>query len=574
MHYNTSCARNLSGLGLVSCKSIAAAAFLPSSWLIDGLVYQSMGQKNHSLGSSSLLTPKTRLSRVAKALSLLGWVGFAMPTLANPYFLDIGPSLTLGSGLNRANLQSAINNPANSNYLIGPDESFRISYLSAGGRYELGAVNDVWRASKDLQRVIDDAVGDGSAAAVKAAANRVETDFLPLLEKSARGSLQAQGGILSPVLWRSDSIPGVFSLALDAGSHAGSSVVTDNATVLIKFSSKDSKVDGSRLHISINGLADQLELLKGVKNSADQYAALGNLASQVSADEQEVLRTLLDSTLAGNTVDTSLAVTSATAFDMRIAAVARASLGYALDLTPLLPGLAKSLGSDGKIGIGLRAIALQAMMYRQTVALVDKDGNSTILDLSETAKSKNVISAGTLDLGVNYVAPTYQLGLTAYNLIPVRLRYPNPLRDPNLTNANAAVRLAKIGKIKSDEIVELQTQGVFEAAFFTPDRTWGFQMASALNKAVDFVGQPIQPASVALSYNSDYRQKEWPHWLAPSLRLGYHKNLAGSKLNGVAFGCGFGPLNLDIYSSVNQLKMDGKSIPQTFGLSLTFAEVF
>jgi hypothetical protein len=48
----------------------------------------------------------------------------------------------------------------------------------------------------------------------------------------------------------------------------------------------------------------------------------------------------------------------------------------------------------------------------------------------------------------------------------------------------------------------------------------------------------------------------------------------GTKLDGIGLGGSIGPLNFDLYSGVKQLKIDGKSVPQTFGFSLSIAEVF
>lgn len=64
-------------------------------------------------------------------------------------------------------------------------------------------------------------------------------------------------------------------------------------------------------------------------------------------------------------------------------------------------------------------------------------------------------------------------------------------------------------------------------------------------------------------------------WLIPAVRLGYNKNMKGTKLDTINAGItAFGVFNLDLAMSTQKSSFDGDSLPRYLAISLGFEERF
>ena len=101
-----------------------------------------------------------------------------------------------------------------------------------------------------------------------------------------------------------------------------------------------------------------------------------------------------------------------------------------------------------------------------------------------------------------------------------------------------------------------------------PTANWAISAALDLAPYDDLVGSEIQRLNVSTSLNSK------SFWL-PDVRLGYQKNLAGSKLASAGFGLSlFDVLTLDAQVALDDVIIDGDKAPRSFSFSIAFEEKF
>ncbi|MFM2056204.1 MAG: hypothetical protein RLY71_589 [Pseudomonadota bacterium] len=523
--------------------------------------------------SHPLPNPALHLARRPLAVAVLA----LLPLLAsaNQSLSDSGFGLTVGPVFNRTNLGSAAYNPANALRLIGDDEKVRIGVLQFGARYEIGAVDDVQKLSDSIKADVDAARASNNADQAVTLANKINSTYLPTLETGARANVQGQASLLAPLLWRTERLPGVWSFNVNAQAQASGAFRGGDMGVLVKFSSADANINGSRISVPVAGLASQLSTLQSAASSSDpaaQSAALQGLTGLLSTADQATLNQLISATGSGSTVGTSYALTSASAFDFKVAQVNQLSLGFATDLTDAtrLQGLSPATRLDA----GVRLSIYQARLYRQLAAFVDADGNSNTIELSSARTYQSNASALGVDLGLMWHDTNYQLGASLYNLNRPRLRYPSPLQDSNSANRTAAQQLAAAGKISLDDAVELKPHLVLEGSLFSADKRWLLQGSYAVNQTTDFVGDPHKRATVSAGFNAERFDNGWLDYLVPSVRVGYQRDLVGSKLSTIGLGLSWGVFNIDLNSSTQKVQADGSNVPRAAGVAISIAEKF
>lgn len=525
----------------------------------------------------SLQLPHSHAGRTGRRPPVVLVVMAALPLLAqaNQSLSTTGYGLTVGPVFNRSNIGSAAYNPANALRLVGDDEQLRLGYLQFGARYELGPVDDVQKVSDQIQADIDAAQNANDATQAVDLARRINSTYIPALQTGARVNVQAQASLLAPVLWRTEKLPGVWSFNLNTQAQAGGVFRGDDMSVLVRFSSTDSSINGSRLSVPVEALGSQLSTLQAAASSTDpttQNAALQSLSGLLSAADQATLSRLLSATASGSTVSTRFSVTSASAFDFKIAQVNQLSLGFSADVTD---GTAlKALTPSGRLDAGVRMSIYQARLYRQLAAIVDADGNGNTIEISSDRTYQRNATALGLDLGLMWNDTNYQLGASLYNLNRPHLDYPSPAEDSNLANRNAAQQLAASGQISLDDRVELKPHLVLEGSLFSSDRRWMLQGSYALNRTTDFVGDPHRRFTVSTSFNAERFDSGWLDYLVPSVRVGYQRDMVGSKLSTVGLGLSWGVLNVDLTRSTQKTEADGSSVPRAAGVSISLAEKF
>lgn len=166
-----------------------------------------------------------------------------------------------------------------------------------------------------------------------------------------------------------------------------------------------------------------------------------------------------------------------------------------------------------------------------------------------------------LDAGVLWVAENYRLGLTGTNLLEPSFEFP-ALDTSDYSNAAIAAQLQAM------QSYTLERQFALETGLFTADHQWSLNLAYDTQAITDPIGKESQWLSISGGWHSDN------FWL-PNVRLGYHKNQAGSELGYYAFGLTlFGYVNFDLGYSPDKVTVDGDSLPRGASASLGFNFAF
>jgi hypothetical protein len=453
--------------------------------------------------------------------------------------------------------------------LVGDDEKVRLGVLQMGGQYEIGDLNDVQKMADQIKADVDGVRASNNADQAKTLANKLNTTYLPALESGARMNVQGQVSLLAPLLWRTEALPGVWSLNVNAQAQASGQFRGSDMGVLVKFTGSGGAALGS-IAVPVTSLTNELSALQNASGSAAQTAALQNLRVLLSGTDQTTVNNLITTTSGGQTVGTTYAVTSASAFDFKVAQVNQISLGFSHDLTRIMPALSPS----AKLDAGMRLNAYQAKLYRQLAAFVDADGNGNQIKLSSDRTYQRNASAVGLDVGAMWSDDNYQLGASIYNVNNPKLSYPSPADDTNAANRAAAQTLAAQGKISLSDSVALKPHLVLEGSLYSANKRWLLQGSMAANETTDFVGDPQKHATVSLSFNAERFETGWLDYVVPSVRLGYRRNLVGSQLSTLGLGLSWGVFNVDMNTSTQKVQADGNSVPRSAGVSLSIAEKF
>jgi hypothetical protein len=267
------------------------------------------------------------------------------------------------------------------------------------------------------------------------------------------------------------------------------------------------------------------------------------------------------------------AVTSASAFDVKLARVTHLSLTYGADITHWLPDTARTTADSGRLDIGVRLNNYRARLERQVITFVDAAGNTRDIRLGDRS-NRNYANASAMDLGVMWGDEHYQIGATLYNIGSPKLRYPDPTVD---ANRDAIAKLILDGSISPLDAVALKPHIVLEASVFSANKRWLMQSSVATNATPDFVGEQQRFGTLAVAYNADRYQGNFAsllNYIVPSLRLGVRRNMVGSRLSLTSIGASWGIFSLDFSASQKSVNVDGSKAPRAAGVSFTVAEKY
>ena len=174
----------------------------------------------------------------------------------------------------------------------------------------------------------------------------------------------------------------------------------------------------------------------------------------------------------------------------------------------------------------------------------DSIDNVTTFDETETQMG--------VDLGVQYIATNYLVGLSVENINSPTFKY-NVVGNPN-----SNVR----GTLTED--ITFEPKARIEAATYSQNRRWTFAGFADLTKTVDITGLETQKAGVAASYASD-------KWLLPDIRFGYTNESAGNKMSRIHGGITVGFLSLDVAANSFEFGEDVEnSLAANLSMELAF----
>ena len=181
-----------------------------------------------------------------------------------------------------------------------------------------------------------------------------------------------------------------------------------------------------------------------------------------------------------------------------------------------------------------------------------------------------------IDVGIVWDTRKYRLGLVLENINSPSFKY-NPIGEdcvtPNSTSAStnscqsAAEFIQTQGEIKAKETYRkeplLRTDGLYKLT----DK-WLASAALDLAAYDDSVGFENQWMHLSTSY-------ETQSFFIPSARIGYKKNLAGSKTSSLTFGLSlFKYLTLDFEYGLDDVTVDGSKYPRRLGFAMSISEPF
>jgi len=232
---------------------------------------------------------------------------------------------------------------------------------------------------------------------------------------------------------------------------------------------------------------------------------------------------------------------------------------------------------QGTLYAGVKLKAMNMELSKQVIPLESLDSDD-IGDIIKDEYDNNQVTSTELgvDIGVAWVADNYSLGLTLENANSPEFEYGavgvacSSIEEntPRRTNCEAAAYFSQVkGEIDPTETYTKDAMLRADILFKFSER-WQLTSAIDLAEYNDVIGFENQWLHVATTYDAD-------SWILPSVRLGYHSNLAGTETSSASLGFTlFNSLALDFEYGLESIDVDGTKAPRRAGFSLSMEESF
>lgn len=166
-----------------------------------------------------------------------------------------------------------------------------------------------------------------------------------------------------------------------------------------------------------------------------------------------------------------------------------------------------------------------------------------------------------LNAGVLWVADRYSLGASVHDLLESEFDFPaidvSPYTNPDI-----------IDGLQRAQSFKLKRQLKLEGSLLSANKKWSLNTAVDANAVEDVLGFEYQWFSLSGGFHTG-------NWIVPDVRLGYHKNLAGSELTFVGGGLTFLKFfTFDLSATLDDVSIDGDSLPRGIDGSLGFRYAF
>lgn len=231
----------------------------------------------------------------------------------------------------------------------------------------------------------------------------------------------------------------------------------------------------------------------------------------------------------------------------------------------------------GKLHVGGKFKYINMELSKQVLPLIELAGED-LGDLIEDEYDKNQLSSSDfgLDFGLVWDSESYRVGLTLENINSPEFEYGeigvNCLDIAENTSSRSNCESARYftettGEISSKEVYKKHALMRADALIKITDH---LQLSTAIDLAKydDIIGDDNQWSHTALAYHSN-------SYILPSVRVGYHKNLTGSKTSSVTAGVTlFDIVSLDFEYGLESVEVDDSSSPRRVGFSLSIQEQF
>ncbi|MBN4063451.1 conjugal transfer protein TraF [Cardiobacterium sp. AH-315-I02] len=160
-----------------------------------------------------------------------------------------------------------------------------------------------------------------------------------------------------------------------------------------------------------------------------------------------------------------------------------------------------------------------------------------------------------MDLGAIWTGKQYQLGATLTNINEPDFKFPG-VDLSNISNPNI------VDAILRAQTYTMERQLKLEGGYISKSGAWGLNVGIDANAVPDPMFDDYQWVSLGAGFASD-------NWWLPGARVGIRKNMAGTKLTYITAGITvFNVVNLDLATTTQTIKVDGKTIPQGLVLNI------
>lgn len=233
--------------------------------------------------------------------------------------------------------------------------------------------------------------------------------------------------------------------------------------------------------------------------------------------------------------------------------LAEVSLAYSADLNRFF----KPQNGQVNAGIRFKAMTGQFNHYGLDFDSFLDDQNGAFEDrisdgLDEVTTFENTESQFGVDLGLQYIAKNYLLGLSLENINSPSFKYNTSSNTPTIVASYL------------EEDITFEPKARVEAATYSQNRRWTLAGFYDLTKTMDITGLETQKAGVAVSYASN-------RWFLPDLRAGYTNESAGNEMSRIHGGLTIGPVSVDVAANSFDFGEDvDNSIAANVSVELTF----
>jgi hypothetical protein len=212
--------------------------------------------------------------------------------------------------------------------------------------------------------------------------------------------------------------------------------------------------------------------------------------------------------------------------------------------------------SAGRLFLGAELRLYLKQLSRLSVRFGDITDSEELFDAIRDADYATDEGVG-IDVGALWVADNYQVGAQVTNVNEPDFIFP----DVNLASYRSQ---HVIGLLESDKKYRMDRQLKLEASLFAQDRRWSAHLGYDADPATDPMGDRFQWLTLSAGFTTD-------SWWIPGGRIGFRKNLTGTELGYLGIGItAFRIVNIDLASTLDTVKIDGKKLPQGLMGSIGF----
>ena len=468
-----------------------------------------------------------------------GWL-FLIPAIATagPVYLPQSANLTYGDVTHGQRVLSASSNPAAAaaDVVRGQGRSTNGTVLSLGAGLEYGNMQEIFNAIDEIALLFKPSdPGAGGDAPGQNPGSKPDdgldiSDIIDLLDPDIQ---QALNDLAEEVLTQA------VLLAVINNEGYGKAFASADAPFVI-----GRELMGGAWTFGLNwsGTSKAFGVVQNVQFDSDtalsQLEKIFNLQPGDPPQEFDLSGDIVVKVDPANN-SASLSFTNDSSMVTKASKTTEINMGYSRQIWK---------GHAGSLLLGARLRALLMELSRLSVRFGDITDSDELLDSIRNNKfeSDNEMS---IDVGALWVAGNYQFGIQFTNINQPDFKFPHVDLTPY---KNRGV----IEFLQRDRKYIMERQVKLEASLFSNDRRWTANLGLDTNEVPDPMGDKFQ----WLTLSGGYATESW--WL-PGARIGYRKNLAGTRLGYLGAGVTVIKIvNIDVASTLDTVTINGNKLPR------------